>query len=235
MSQRNTKYTKEEVATLLQSFYQKYKRSPTQRDHVIGKSAIGRLFGNWNSALTFAGLPLNITRHDSIFIICEQCSKTRKKLANQIADTRHNFCSQSCAATYQNTHKKTGIRRSKIEVWLENQIRTNYPKLLLICNDRKAIGAKLDFYFPTLSLAIELNSIVHYKPIYGVEKLSKIQENDACRFKMCAKHDIELCVIDISSIITFNPDRVQKHWQSLRKIIDHKLATTTILEIVFRH
>ena len=78
----------------------------------------------------------------------------------------HLFCNHSCAATYNITHKTVGTRRSKLEVWLESQLRELYPNLTLLPNDKTAINSELDFYFPELKLAFELNGIFHYEPIY---------------------------------------------------------------------
>jgi hypothetical protein len=35
----------------------------------------------------------------------------------------------------------------------------------------------LDFYFPELRFAIELNGITHYEPIYGEDKFEKIKNS----------------------------------------------------------
>ena len=65
-----------------------------------------------------------------------------------------------------------------MEVYLEEQIRKNYSSLELLCNDKTTINSELDFYFPGLKLAIELNGILHFEPIYGDKKLDQIQNND---------------------------------------------------------
>ncbi len=111
-----------------------------------------------------------------------------------------NFCSRSCSSTYNNLHKTIGIHRSKLEAYLESQLRIDFPALELICNSNDAIGSELDFYFPQLRLAIELNGIFHYEPIYGPGKLERIQANDQQKFAACAAAGIELCIIDISSV-----------------------------------
>ena len=41
-------------------------------------------------------------------------------------------------------------------------------------NNSTTISSELDFYFPQLKLAIEINGIVHYEPIYGSNKFDKI-------------------------------------------------------------
>jgi hypothetical protein len=116
----------------------------------------------------------------TIITQCNNCNKNIKtKLSTQKkSKTGLFFCSSSCAASYNNTHKTHGHRRSKMEVFIEEQIRINYPELLLVCNEKTVINSELDFYFPKLKFAIELNGILHYEPIYGDKKFNQIQNND---------------------------------------------------------
>ena len=130
---------------------------------------------------------------------CIKCQKTFSKKAKDIKKSPNNFCSRSCAASYNNTHKKYGIRRSKLECYLEEKIREKYPNLEMICNSKSFIGSELDFYFPQLNFAIELNGIVHYEPIYGEDTFEKIQNNDKRKVIACYEKDIELAIIDTSS------------------------------------
>src|SRR5271156_4124291 len=57
-------------------------------------------------------------------ISCETCNKVFEKLLSQIKLTKHNFCSRKCAAIYHNKNKTTGTRRSKLEKYLEENIKT---------------------------------------------------------------------------------------------------------------
>ncbi len=140
------------------------------------------------------------TKTKSSQVACEQCGVSFTKLAKELARSKHNFCSKSCAAKYHNAHKTTGTRRSRLEAYIESQLRTDFHGLELICNGKEAIGSELDFYFPQLRLAIELNGIFHYEPIYGPDRLERIQANDQQKFLACAAAGIELCVIDTSSV-----------------------------------
>lgn len=137
---------------------------------------------------------------ETIKSACTQCSKPIERYLFEFSKSKNHFCSKSCAATYNNTHKTYGTRRSKLEQYIEQQLRTDFPNLALVCNGKEAIGSELDFYFPDLRLAIELNGIFHYEPIYGDDKLERIQANDQQKSIACYNAGIELCVIDISQV-----------------------------------
>jgi hypothetical protein len=129
------------------------------------------------------------------------------------------FCNRICALTYYKENISVGCRRSKLEKYLEETIRQNYPNLLLMCNDKTAIGAELDFYFPDLKLAIELNGVFHFEPIHGNEKLQKTQKRDKLKFKLCQENNISLCVIDSSSCVYLSSQQKDKYWNIVDNII----------------
>ena len=108
------------------------------------------------------------------------------------------FCSKSCAVTYNNINKTHGLRRSKLELWLQTQLSDMYPDLEIHYNKTDAIKAELDIFVPSLKLAFELNGVFHYEPIFGEEKLKSIKNNDTRKFQACLERNIELCIIDTS-------------------------------------
>lgn len=136
----------------------------------------------------------------------------------------HIFCNQSCAAKYTNTHKTWGTRRSKLEGWLEEKLRELYPELDIHCNRTDAIQGELDFYFPGLKLAFELNGIFHYEPIYGTERLGKTQSNDARKFAACTERGIELCILDTSRMKYFKVKWAQDHLKVIQEVLDRVIA-----------
>lgn len=152
-----------------------------------------------------------------VVCVCVDCGK---KISKQKSDVQSNnvFCNQSCAAKYNNKHKKFGTRRSKLELWLEQQMNFQFPELEIIYNGT-TIGSELDIYIPSLKLAFELNGIFHYKPIYGDNKLKQIQANDQNKFEQCQKHGISLCVLDTSSQKYFKPKTSQKYFDIISNII----------------
>lgn len=87
-----------------------------------------------------------------------------------------------------------------MELFIQEQIRLDYPDLYVIYNDRSLIGSELDIYIPSIRLAIELNGIVHYEPIYGPDKFERIKDNDKQKLIRCYEIGVELAVIDTSSI-----------------------------------
>ena len=160
----------------------------------------------------------------TIEVICKQCNLTFIKRPSQISKSGNNFCSSSCSAKYNNTHKTTGTTRSKLEIWLEQQLTINFPQLNILYNDKLTINSELDIYIPSLNIAFELNGIFHYEPIFGSDKLSSIQNNDHRKFQACLEHNIELVIIDSSSLKKFKEKNAEKYYQIINTIIATKLV-----------
>lgn len=154
---------------------------------------------------------------------CLNCGISFYKEKMRCIKSPNHFCSQSCAACFNNNKKSTGTRRSKLEIWIEQELRNKYPTLEITCNDKNIINSELDIYFPSLKLAIELNGIFHYEPIYGVDKLSQIQNNDTRKFQACIEHGIELCIIDTSSLQYFKPQKAKLYFEIVDTILASKL------------
>lgn len=156
---------------------------------------------------------------------CKNCSKIFTKSSSQIRQTKNNnFCSSSCAATFNNKNKTHGTRRSKLEVWLEKKLTAKYGDSFFEFNQKSAINSELDIYAPRLKLAFELNGIFHYEPIYSEEKLKQIQNNDGRKFQACIENGIELCIIDTSSQGYFKEITSIKYLDIICGVIDNKLS-----------
>jgi hypothetical protein len=156
-------------------------------------------------------------------INCTNCNSEFTKKFNQIKRSTNHFCSRSCAATFNNINKTHGTRRSKLEVWLEDQLILIYPNLNIEFNSKEAINSELDIYIPSMKLAFELNGIFHYEPIYGEDKLNKIQENDISKTKACHENKIDLCIIDTSGQNYFKDKSSKKYLDIITSIINQRI------------
>ena len=141
------------------------------------------------------------------------------KKKNQILKTKNNFCSKSCATTYNNKNKTFGTRRSKLEIFIEEQLIKDFPSLTFYFNSKKFIESELDIYIPELKLAFELNGIFHYEPIYGENKLEKIKTNDNQKIINCFKQGIELCIIDTSTCKYLNIKSKNKFYEIVKNLV----------------
>lgn len=151
------------------------------------------------------------------------CKNCKKEIISKKSVVR-SFCSSSCAATHNNKYKTKGIRRSKLEIWLEQQLTILYPNLKIDYNKKDTINSELDIYIPSLKLAIELNGIFHYEPIYGKDKLNQIQNNDQNKFQKCQELGISLCIIDVSTLKYFKESNTKKYLDIVVSVISQAKA-----------
>lgn len=159
--------------------------------------------------------------NNKTYIKCKNCNKNIC-IKNSLLNKRI-FCSKKCSATYNNKNKKYGNRVSKLEFWLQNQLKIKFPNLLFEFNKKEYIKSELDIYIPSLRLAFELNGIFHYEPIYGKEKLKSIKDNDCRKFQACLENNIELCIINTSNQKHFTEKSSQKYLDIIYNIINLKI------------
>ncbi len=161
-------------------------------------------------------------------VTCKTCGESFLKKLSVIKITNSNYCSVQCS--YSGNKKNFQIKsalshRSKLEIYLGEQIKNYYVNLKLVTNDREQLdGLELDFYFPEISLAIELNGIFHYQPIFGQEQFDKQIERDGCKFILCGQKNIALAIIDSSSCKKITLKAKDKYWEITKSIIDKHLA-----------
>lgn len=155
---------------------------------------------------------------------CVYCARAFTKLAAQMRKTSQHFCSRSCAASYNNCHKQHGSRRSTLEQFVEEQLQRQFPQLPFVCNGKTIIGSELDFYFPTLHLAIELNGIFHYKPIHGLRKFEQICNGDFQKTERCLDLGIVLHVVDASKYSHPIPKQLNHYWDVVKLLVTDRLS-----------
>ncbi len=121
---------------------------------------------------------------------CKNCNTEICKYKS--LKSKFDFCNNHCSGKYYSQFTKRK-ERSHLEKFLLVKLEENFPFLKIIHSDREQCsGLELDFYFPDLQLAIEINGPVHYDPIYGETYLQSIQERDVRKARICESKRIEL-------------------------------------------
>lgn len=157
-------------------------------------------------------------------VTCLNCNKEFLKKEAELKRSLNSFCSNSCSALHQHkTSSRHGHRRSKLEIWTENHLKTLYPDLNIVFNNRTAIGLELDVYIPSLKLAIEINGIIHYKPIHGVSILEKVQNRDLSKIARCKEKDINLYIIDTQDHFYPTLKNSQKYLNIITNLIEENI------------
>lgn len=154
-------------------------------------------------------------------MICANCSDKFFKLPSQNRSKKGNsFCSKSCAVSFNNRNKEYGTRRSKLEIYIEEQIKLHFSNLTFVCNGKEEIGSELDFYFPDLKLAIQINGVLHFQPIYGQEKLDQIKRLDQEKRDVCASKGITLFELDCQNDKYLNKKLKNERWKQIEELIN---------------
>lgn len=154
---------------------------------------------------------------------CLNCNTKIFRQQKEISKNKTNrfYCSHSCRATFSNKSRKN-TNRSKIEIEFGQELAKLFPTLKFIYNDRIVLdGYELDIYIPELKLAIEWNGTVHYQPIYGEDKLNKIQYRDYQKQLLCQKLDIDLIII---SDYYSKKEIIQESLSNVSDIIRNKMS-----------
>jgi len=163
-------------------------------------------------------------KNKKIEIKCHYCNNIFLKSNSEFKKSINHFCSRSCSASYNNINKSYGVRRSKLEKYIEEQLTILYPSLHIDYNKKEAINSELDIYIPSLKLAIELNGVFHYEPIFGEKKLSQTQNNDKRKLQACIENKISFCTIDTSSLSYFKEKKANKFLKIIIKMINNNFS-----------
>ena len=154
-------------------------------------------------------------------VLCVNCNAIFIKRNSQVKRSPNHFCSSSCAGIYNNKNKTHSFCRSKLEFYLEKQLKSEMPNVLFLANSRKIVGYELDLYFPDLKLAIEINGPFHYKPIFGDKKLSQVQAIDKLKQVACVKANIDFIVID--NLKKFSDKFANPIWLEIKAILNKSI------------
>lgn len=165
----------------------------------------------------------NFKKHLSVCDLSPKNEKRCLQCKSNLHSKYKKFCNSSCSATFNNTHKTHGYRRSKMEIYFENKLIEKYPNLEFHFNKKTAIKAELDIFIPLVNVAFEINGIHHYKPIHGDILLEKRMQNDSCKVAMCAEKNITLHVIDISLVPHFTEKAASPFLHQITTTIDRSL------------
>ena len=192
------------------------------------RQIISYLNGNRNPPKYCSPECLSNDRTTKTNVNCTNCNGEFLKLPKDIKKSKsgNHFCSKSCSASYNNKNKKHGTRRSKLEIYLEEQLTLRHPNLPIDFNKKDTINSELDIYIPSLMMAFEINGIYHYQPIHGYKKLCQIMENDLKKSDECRKNYIMLHTIDVSDQKYFKPSTSQKYLDFISNIINERLLTS---------
>jgi hypothetical protein len=135
----------------------------------------------------------DIFQNQKTEVKCEKCGKKVFKSPSAMKE-RHYFCSRECFSKY-------AFSESFVETEFEKLVKK--LSLPYLRNDRQVLygcaknggGLELDFYFPTIKFAVEINGVCHYKPVYGEEALAGQKIRDSKKRKRCKELGIILRVI----------------------------------------
>ena len=145
----------------------------------------------------------------------------------------NNFCSRSCSASYNNLRRvisNSRSSRSLAEDYTIKLITNSFPHLKVVASARLPVTGllELDIWIPELELAIELNGPMHYFPIHGDAKLTKIQNNDLIKQQALTSANIRLIVVDISMLksATVTTAFLDRYFESTVKPVVTSLIAT---------
>lgn len=199
-----------------------------KRKDVIRESLLNPNGRNKSKYCSFkCATSLQLTRKK---ITCGQCGKEIIRHPSRIRKSKSGqcFCSKHCTVKHQHANRCFKVLRSKFEIYIGNNLEKLFPDLKIEYNNKSiAEGLELDFYFPSLKLAFELNGIFHYEPVRGTEALDGTKKRDKRKYQICIDKGISLCIIDYSKLASahyFKEDKVKPYLDIIISVIKEKMG-----------
>lgn len=158
----------------------------------------------------------NEFQDNKIQVSCIKCGKKIMKSPIYIKRNRHHFCSPGCFSKYH-------FEESYVEKQFEELVLSLGIKY--IRNDRDFIKPlELDFFFPDISFAVEINGATHYKPIYGEDQLAGQKARDKRKKNMCKQKGVILRIVKPGNckISTYLPRYKRVIWEIKRRMKELK-------------
>ncbi len=153
-------------------------------------------------------------------VICLVCDKKFLKPFDRIAKRPRHCCSPECAIELVKFQKGWGGRRSKLEIYVEEKLKKEFDLKFLF--NETTIGYELDIHIPEIDLAIEINGITHYEPIYGEDIFKKRQYIDGQKIKECLSRNIKLEILKVSRDKNY-PQVLEKRYQEIKNMIQNRI------------
>ena len=150
--------------------------------------------------------------------LCLTCNSEVKRYASLMPKNGNVFCNNSCAAIWKNKNRDPTITtRSKLEKWLEEQLKNMFTDLNILYNRTSEIGMELDIHVPSLNLAFEINGVFHYEDVFKNGLLVRRLELDAKKRQLCLDNNILLIEIDTREQKYFTENSSQKYLDIINK------------------
>ncbi len=124
---------------------------------------------------------------------CDKCGKIVWKTPSAMKHPYH-FCTQKCFMKFAFPESQMEVEFEKLVQDLDIPYDRNIWSILKN-SGRNNRDLELDFYFPTIRFAVEINGIAHYKPIYGEDALAGQKIRDRKKKDKCKELGIILRVV----------------------------------------
>ncbi|MHA2279358.1 MAG: hypothetical protein ACXAC5_00495 [Promethearchaeota archaeon] len=127
---------------------------------------------------------------------CDKCGINFQKQLSLIKRSNYNFCSTSCFSKY--TFNDSYVEREFERLVKDLEIKFVRNDRGVLRDPNESDGRKcleLDFYFPTIKFAVEVNGSCHYEPIYGEDALAAQKVRDRKKRRACKERGIILRVV----------------------------------------